>query len=185
MLGKVSAILIHEDVEVGLESTVVDMTTDPPTLLRPGGITVEALRSVIGEVAISPNITENIIPEEVRSPGMKYTHYSPEGEVLIVKGTDDEKTAKIAAAVKGLVKTGDTSIGILATDETMGRYHTGIIISLGSRSDPKEMSRNLFDRLRIFDELHIAHIYAEDVPVNNETLALVNRLYKSAGYHFI
>ncbi len=184
MLEKVSAILISEDVEVGLESTVVDMTTEPPTLLRPGGITVEDLEGVIGAVDISPNITENIIPEEVKSPGMKYTHYSPEGEVIIVKGSDAEKAAKIAAQIKALEKNGE-SIGILATDETMGQYHTGIIISLGSRHDPHEMSRNLFDRLRIFDELKIAHIFAEDIPVTNDTLALINRLYKSAGYTFI
>ncbi len=185
MLGKVSAILIREDVEVGLESTVVDMTTEPPTLLRPGGITVRDLTAVIGEVDISPNITENVIPEEVKSPGMKYTHYSPEGEVLIVKGTDEERVAKISSHIKVLAKNGDTSIGILATDETMGNYHKGIIISLGSREDPAEMSRNLFDRLRIFDEMKVKHIFAEDIPVTNDTLAIINRLYKSAGYQFI
>lgn len=182
MMGKVAAIIVSEETEVGLESTVVDMTTEPPTVLRPGGVTVEALRKVIGEVAVSDNVTENVIPEKAKSPGMKYTHYSPKGDLVIVRGNDAEKKEKIN---KALAKAGGVPTGVLATDETIENYQGGVILSLGSRRAPEEMSRNLFARLRTFDDLGIEKIFAEDIEVTNETLALVNRLYKSGGYTFI
>ena len=77
------------------------------------------------------------------------------------------------------------SLGVLASDETMDFYREGLIISLGSQKDPKEMAKNLFSRLRTFDELGVEKIFAEDIPLNNETLAVINRLYKAAGYVFI
>ena len=183
MMGRVSAIITVENLtDVGLESTVVDMTTEPPTMLRPGGITVSEIEAEIGKIEVSPNVIENVIPEKAKSPGMKYTHYSPKGDLVIVKGSDAEKAEKIN---KQLRRNEAMHVGILATDETMDNYHSGLIISLGSRSDPEEMSRNLFDRLRNFDELGVEKIYAEDIEVGNATLALVNRLYKAGGYHFI
>lgn len=182
MMGRVAAIIVADDTEVGLESTVVDTTTDPPTVLRPGGVTVADLEKVIGKVAVSPNAIENVMPEQVKSPGMKYTHYAPKGDLVIVKGTDAEKVEKISRHIK---KHQEMKIGILATDETMGNYKSGLIISVGSRHDPEEMAHNLFARLRTFDDLGCEKIYAEDIEVGNDTLALVNRLYKAGGYRFI
>ena len=182
--GRVAGMILSSDTELGLESTVIDMTVEPPVVLRPGDITVAELREVLGAVAVSANVTQNIVPEKVSSPGMKYTHYSPKGELVIVKGTPkeiSEKITKVLTHYKGKPMT----IGVLASDETMGFYREGFIISLGSRNDPKEMSKNLFSRLRTFDELGVEKIYAEDIPLNNETLALINRLYKAAGYAFI
>ena len=138
--------------------------------------------SVVGDVDISPNVTKNVIPEDVKSPGMKYTHYSPVGDLVIVKGTPEQRLEKIIRQIR--IQKGKT-IGILTTDETRENFRTGVIISLGSVNDPEEMSRNLFDRLRVFDSLSTQLIFAEDIPVTNETLALVNRLYKAAGYNFI
>ena len=104
--------------------------------------------------------------------------------MVVVKGSPEEIRDKINRALshhKGKAMT----IGVLASDETMGFYREGLIISLGSRNDPKEMAKNLFSRLRTFDELGVEKIFAEDIPLNNETLALINRLYKAAGYAFI
>lgn len=188
MFGKVAGIIIREDIVVGLESTVIDMTTEPPTLLRPGGITVNDLEKVIGPIDVSPNITQNIIPEKVKSPGMKYTHYSPRGTVVIAKGSDQEKAEKILSQIHELKAAGAAGIGVLATDETLKHYQAETeiaLLSLGSQKDPGEMSKNLFDRLRMFDELNINYIFAEDIDKNDQTLALLNRLYKSAGYGFI
>lgn len=182
--GRVSGIILSADTELGLESTVIDMTVDPPVVLRPGDVTVGELREVLGEVAVSANVTKNEIPGKVSSPGMKYTHYSPKGELVVVKGSPEEIRGKINKAVSHY-RGNPMTIGILASDETMGFYRGGYIISLGSRNDPKEMSKNLFSRLRTFDELGVEKIYAEDIPLNNETLALINRLYKAAGYAFI
>jgi L-threonylcarbamoyladenylate synthase len=182
--GRVDGIILSSDAELGLESTVIDMTVEPPVVLRPGDITLAELREVLGDVEVSSNVTQNVVPEKVSSPGMKYTHYSPKGELVVVKGTPEEIREKITRALshhKGKPMT----IGVLASDETLDFYREGFIISLGSRNDPKEMSKNLFSRLRTFDELGVEKIYAEDIPLNNETLALINRLYKAAGYAFI
>ncbi|WKY47938.1 L-threonylcarbamoyladenylate synthase [Eubacteriaceae bacterium ES3] len=182
--GLVPAMIISSDAEIGLESTVIDMTVEPPMVLRPGDITVCALRDVLGEVAVAPNVTDDVCPEKVASPGMKYTHYSPKGELIIVKGNQEEITEKIRKALKHSKKA-RMKIGVLATNETMDFYKEGITISLGSQADPKELAKNLYSRLRTFDDLGVEIIYAEDIPMNNETLALINRLYKAAGYHFI
>ena len=182
--GRVAAIILSADTEIGLESTVIDMTVEPPVVLRPGDVTVAELREVLGEVAVSSNVTKNVVPEKVSSPGMKYTHYSPKGEMVVVKGTKKEISEKINNAV-ARYRGKPMTVGILASDETMGCYHEGFIISLGSQKDPREMAKNLFSRLRTFDELGVERIFAEDIPLNNETLALINRLYKAAGYTFI
>ncbi len=183
MIGKVDAILIDADTEVGLESTVMDMTSEPPTMLRPGGVTVRQIEEIIGKIELSPNITENIIPEKAKSPGMKYKHYAPKGIMVIARGSDDEKVAKIISAIKGLGP--DDMPAILATDETMRHYQRGLIVSLGSRDDPESMSHNLFARLRDFDAMGVTHIFAEEITMSDETMALNNRMYKAAGYTFI
>ena len=183
MIGKVDAILIDTDTKVGLESTVMDMTSDPPTMLRPGGITPGQIEKIIGKIDLSPNITKNVIPERVKSPGMKYKHYAPKGVMVIARGSDDEKAAKITSAIKGLAP--DDMPAILATDETMGQYHRGLIVSLGSRDDPEALSHNLFARLREFDAMGVTHIFAEEIAMSDATMALNNRMYKAAGYTFI
>ena len=183
MIGKVDAILIDADTEVGLESTVMDMTSEPPTMLRPGGVTVRQIEEIIGKIELSPNITENIIPEKAKSPGMKYKHYAPKGIMVIARGSDDEKAAKITSAIKGLGP--DDMPAILATDETMRHYQRGLIVSLGSRDDPESMSHNLFARLRDFDAMGVTHIFAEEIAMSDATMALNNRMYKAAGYTFI
>ena len=182
--GRVDGIILSSDAELGLESTVIDLTVEPPVVLRPGDITLAALREVLGDVAVSANVTENVVPEKVSSPGMKYTHYSPKGELVVVKGSPEEIREKISKALAHY-KGKPMSLGVLASDETMDFYREGLIISLGSQKDPKEMAKNLFSRLRTFDELGVEKIFAEDIPLNNETLAVINRLYKAAGYVFI
>lgn len=182
--GRVAGIILSSDTELGLESTVIDMTVEPPVVLRPGDVTLAELREVLGRVEVSANVTQNVVPEKVASPGMKYTHYSPQGELVVVKGTPEEICEKITKVVSNY-KGKPMTIGVLTSDETMACYREGLIISLGSRTDPKEMAKNLFSRLRTFDELGVEKIYAEDIPLNNDTLALINRLYKAAGYAFI
>lgn len=187
LMERVGGMILSQDSEVGLESTVVDTTVEPPMILRPGDITYEDLKKVLGEVRVSENISnidENMIPDKILSPGMKYTHYSPQGELFVVKGRQEEITQKINGFLKKH-KGNKMNIGILACDETMNHYKEGLILSLGSILDPKEMGRNIFAALRTFDELGVLKIYAEDISLNNETLALINRLYKAAGYQFL
>ncbi|MGL4605987.1 MAG: L-threonylcarbamoyladenylate synthase [Eubacteriaceae bacterium] len=185
--GRVDGIITSKASEVGLESTVVDTTVNPPMILRPGAITYEDLKEVLGEIQISTDVSkvgEKTLVETIKSPGMKYKHYAPKGEMVVVKGKTEDIVKKINENAKKAKASGN-SIGILATDETMEHYREGFILSLGSIHAPHEMGRNLFSRLRTFDDLGVQKIFAEDISLNNDTLALVNRLYKAAGYQFI
>lgn len=179
--GKVDAILYAADSDYGLESTVLDLS-DPqkPMLLRPGVITVGDIERIIGSIGVNTGIDVRAEAEQPRSPGMKYTHYSPSGEVVVVKG--DAKTEKIKALI---ADAGAVKIGVLACDETADDYSADLVLSLGSREHPGTMEHNLFACLREFDARGTELIYAEDIALNDNTLAIVNRLYKAAGFHFI
>ncbi len=182
--GRVAAIITSSDAEIGLESTVIDMTCDPPVVLRPGDVTLSELQRVLGDVLLSPSTINEVKVEKAVSPGMKYSHYSPKGQLIVVKGSREEIKEKIRRALRQ-AKKNPMKYGVLSRDETMSDYQEGIIISLGSQENPKEMAKNLYSRLRTFDELGVEVIYAEDIPMDNRTLALINRLYKAAGYTFL
>lgn len=182
--GRVAAIITASDAEIGLESTVIDLTCEPPVILRPGDVTVSELEGVLGKVLITPGVIDDVKVEQAASPGMKYNHYSPKGQLIVVKGNKEEIKNKINHAL-GQSKKNPMKVGILSRDETMANYQEGITISLGSQENPREMAKNLYSRLRTFDELGVEVIYAEDVPMDNRTLALINRLYKAAGYTFL
>ncbi len=182
--GRVAAIITASDAEIGLESTVIDMTCEPPVVLRPGDVTLAELRRVLGQVDLSPATMEETTIEKAISPGMKYSHYSPQGQLIVVKGSPAEIKDKIRRALRQAKKS-PMKYGVLSRDETMANYQEGIIISLGSQDNPREMAKNLYSRLRTFDELGVEVIYAEDIPMDNTTLALINRLYKAAAYTFL
>ena len=119
LYGKVDVIIDGGFSNIGVESTVVDMVVDPPMLLRPGGITLEQLEDVIGNVRIDPGIAQKNLDGKVvpKSPGMKYKHYAPKAKVVIVEG----EIQKVAEKINELVKeceSRDIKVGILATDET-------------------------------------------------------------------
>lgn len=184
MAGRVAAILTCEEAPIGLESTVVDVSAEVPTLLRPGGISLTELQAVVPELVIDRGVIAKNQVERPKSPGMKYTHYAPRGEMVIVRGSDEEKLKKILAAVET-----NSDWALLVSAETARNYQAVLdpthIVVLASRENPVAMARNLFDKLRYFDELGATHIYAEDIDLTPATLALVNRLHKAAGHRFI
>lgn len=184
MNGRVAAILTCQEAPIGLESTVVDVSTAVPTLLRPGGLSPTELRAVVPELQIDKGVAALSQVARPKSPGMKYTHYAPRGEMVIVRGTDEEKLEKILRAVES-----NSDWALLVSAETAENYRTALdpahIVVLASRENPEAMARNLFDKLRYFDELGATHIYAEDIALTPATLALVNRLHKAAGHRFI
>ncbi len=184
MDGKVDAIIADGPSGVGVESTVVDVTGEIPMILRPGGITLEDLRSVLGRVEVDPAVlkkpSKNLV---ARAPGMKYKHYSPDAEVVIVSGPENAVAEKINELSKEDMAAGK-KVAVLACYETKKLYDIVVII-LGSRKDKLSISENLFDALRKLDDMGIDKAYAEAVDEEGLGLAIMNRLKKAAAYKII
>lgn len=182
--GKVDMILDGGATGVGLESTVLDLTGEVPVVLRPGGITLEAIRSYFpkAEMDLSLiNSDEKIIP---KSPGQKYRHYAPRAEMIVFNGKVDSVVEAIKAKGKEYVDQGKL-VGIMATDETKNRYAKGIVISVGSRRNRGTIAHNLFDTLRQFDERGVDIILSEGIEMGGIGTAIMNRLKKASGGNII
>lgn len=184
--GRIEAVLDAGPTVVGVESTVLDLTVDPPQVLRPGGTTFEVLREVLGRVELNPAVTAEkaLRMEKVRSPGLRHKHYAPDAEVVVVEGEVDAVVAKVDELVK-LYREDGRRVGVLATDETVSRYSADVVKSLGSRGDLAVVARNLFRLLREFDVEGVDVIVAEGVPAEGLGLAVMNRLRKASGYHIV
>lgn len=184
--GRIDAVLDAGPTSIGVESTVLDLTSDPPQILRPGGAPYEDLKKVLGRVEIHPvAVADKEVPiEKVRSPGVKHKHYAPKAEVIVVEGEVQaivKKTVELAEehARRGL------KVGILATDETAANYEGYVVKSLGSRGDLATIAKNLFRLLREFDVENVDVIIAEGVPPKGLGLAVMNRLRRAAGYRIV
>ncbi|MGL4736706.1 MAG: L-threonylcarbamoyladenylate synthase [Cellulosilyticaceae bacterium] len=182
--GKVDAIIDGGDCAVGLESTVVDVTGPIPTILRPGGITHDMLTSVVGEVHVDPALLSRDESIKPKSPGMKYTHYSPNADVIIVKGSFESVIAEINDQVSRC-KADHIKVGVLATEETKHLVNCEHILSVGTLSDLSTVATNLFEALRKFDDYGMDRVYSLAFPENGIGEAIMNRLEKSAGYNII
>jgi len=184
--GKIDVIIDAGPTKIGVESTVLDLTQNPPQILRPGGVTYEELREVLGEVSIHPAVIakHEIEIKYARSPGLKHKHYAPKAELIVVEGDLNKVVDKIIELTEDYSKNG-RKIGILATDETMYKYHKGIVKSIGSRSDLRSAARNLFKILREFDDEGVDLILAEGLPQEGLGLAIMNRLIRASGYNII
>lgn len=183
--GKIDCIVEGDHSEYGVESTVVDTVGDIATILRPGGITFEMLEEVLGKVMMDPALGHKLKEGEVpRAPGMKYTHYSPNAEVIIVKGENHQVIPFINTLVKKQKAKGKT-VGVLATDETASLFMADKVISVGTESNPLTIASNLFEVLRSFDDAHIDMVYSLAFKETGIGKAIMNRLEKSAGYHII
>lgn len=181
--GKVDMIIGGEKCDVGLESTVVDTTEGVVTILRPGGITKEMLEEAVDKVFIDPAIMKKLEGDiKPKAPGMKYRHYAPKAPLTIVKGDIDKTVDYINNITRDFEYKG-FKVGVLCTDETIGKYHSKYKISIGSRSNPGIIAANLFDCLREFDKIDIDYIYSEGFKEEGLGLAVMNRLNKAAGYN--
>jgi L-threonylcarbamoyladenylate synthase len=184
--GRIDAILDGGSTTIGVESTVLDVSVDPPMLLRPGGTTLEALQKVLGEVRLHPFITaEAELPaEKARSPGMLHKHYAPKAQVILVEGIVPAIMAKLKELISAFWMQ-DKRVGILATDETAWAYEADVVKSLGSRRNVDAMATNLFRLLREFDAENVDIILVEAVPTEGLGLAVMNRIRKASGYNII
>ena len=182
--GKIEAILDGGPVDIGLESTIVDLTEDVVTILRPGYINMDMLKEVVGEVRIDPGILYNdkgtTVGAKPKAPGMRYKHYAPKGDLTIVAG--DEK--RVVETINKLALEGieaGKKVGIIASEETKDKYKCGEILVVGDRADEKSIAHNLYNILREFDELDTDLIYSESFATPNMGQAIMNRLLKAAG----
>lgn len=177
MWGKIDGIVDGGPCEVGVESTIIDLTVTPPQLLRPGGLPLESLRDALGEVTVDKAVTQKMNDgEKPRAPGMKYRHYAPKAPVTVVTGG-----AKASARYL-LTHAGEKS-GIICFDEFTRLFDGHIVHPLGASGDKRAQAQHVFDALRTFDETNVGEIWAQCPDSKGLGLAIGNRLKKAAGFH--
>ncbi len=178
--GRIPMILDGGKCEVGLESTVIDLTKDVPTLLRPGGITLSELRDAIGNVNVDPKILEEVSDNEpVASPGMKYKHYAPASPVVIVDGSAEAFCNFVVS------ECADKKVAVLCFEEELELFRDTDIkaVPYGRLSHPDELAAELFSALRELDDIAPDIIYAREPDCKDGMeLAVVNRLSRAAGF---
>jgi L-threonylcarbamoyladenylate synthase len=185
MYGRVDVIIDAGKVEMGIESTVLDITKDIPVILRPGRVTYEELLDVLGSVKSSGEHTCDDIRDNIpRAPGMKYTHYSPRAELTIVEGAVEDAAKKICELTEECLKEGK-KVGILASAQTKHLYTAGEVIAAGDRDRPGTIAASLFSTLRKFDKRNVDIIFSEGFDEAGVGQAIMNRLRKAAGYRII
>ena len=184
--GRIDAILDGGKTRIGVESTVIDLSVDPPMVLRPGGTVIEELTRVLGEVKLHPFVVakEDLPIEKTKSPGMKHRHYAPKAQLILVEGD----ISSVMATIKSLISDywmQCKRVGVLATAETAWAYEADVVKSLGSRRKMDAIAANLFGLLREFDDASVDVILAENLPTDGLGLAIMNRLRKASGYNIV
>ena len=179
MDGKIDGIVDGGPCRVGVESTIIDLTVSPPRLLRPGGLPLEDLRRILGEVAVDKAVTQKVTGSEPpRAPGMKYRHYAPHAPVTVVTGDPDRSAAFIQAALQ-------EGEGVICFEEYASLFPGHQVQSLGASTDTAQQAHRVFDALRRFDSTEVSHIYAQCPDDRGLGLAVSNRLKKAAGFHIV
>ena len=183
--GRVDCIIGGCHSKIGVESTIVDCTINPPLVLRPGGVTLEMLKEIDSRIEIDPAVmdkpTENLKP---KAPGMKYRHYAPKAKVTIISGNRKNTVAKIKEMVHYNIEN-QKKVCILTVEENQNEYEEGTKIVLGSLKDLATVAKNLFEALRKCDDLGADLILAEAYEKKGVGVAIMNRLNKAAGFDII
>lgn len=182
--GRIEMLLDSGEVGIGIESTIIDMTVEPPMILRPGFITEEMLSEVIGSIAVDSTTQKQIEGMAPKAPGMKYRHYAPRGELTIVSGNSKEVKEKINGLLKAAKEKG-LRTGVIGTEENMSFYQADIKMNAGRKEDELTVARRLYGMLREFDEKQADVIYSEAFPGTGIGQAVMNRLLKAAGHKVI
>ncbi len=177
--GKIPLIVDGGPCRVGVESTIVDLTEERPRLLRPGGISPEALASVLGDLVVDKAVTSQIDKDEVvKAPGMKYKHYAPQSEVVIVAGSRE----KAAAYIRSQFTPGDR---VLCFEEELPLYEDCAPLAYGREADVNTLSAGLFSALRELDDPKIHQVFARCPTGGGIAYAVQNRLKKAAAFHIV
>ena len=177
MTGRADAVCDGGDCDVGVESTVITLATEIPMLLRPGGVTLEQLKDVLGDVAVADAVLNPMKKDEkAESPGMKYKHYSPDAQIYIVKGTLQEFAA--------FAEKSDYD-GILCFEGEEDNFKDKITVTFGREDDSLSQAQRLFDALRELDEKGAKNVLSRAPSKDGVGLAVCNRLYRAAAFRFI
>lgn len=185
--GKIPLLIDAGKCAVGLESTVLDLTGERPVILRPGGVTLEQLRAVLGEVEVDKAIAleQPAGSLKPKAPGMKYRHYAPQGEIILLSGDKQNRIDKIIKITDN--KDPQQKVALLCMEETLNQLagkqagQLDLVFILGSQDKPDKAASRLFEGLRICDEQKMDFILAEEMPEKGIGLAFMNRLRKAAG----
>ena len=184
--GRIDIIIDGGSPDIGIESTIVDASGSKAVILRPGYITKDMLKDVLCDVSTDPAI-EGILPQKdivAKAPGMKYRHYAPKGQLLIVEGSPD----RVARKINSLVSEKDTEgykTAVIATDETKDKYKCNIIKSIGTRKSENSIAASLYNILREMDYMEVQYIYSESFGAGILGGAVMNRMLKAAAGHII
>lgn len=194
MDGRIPLILDGGTVGIGIESTILDLSEHIPMILRPGYITKEMLEEVLGEeVRIDPGIVtaeekesaaKSDIGQKPKAPGMKYKHYAPKADLVLVDGETGAVIDRINELAESKQKIG-LKVGVIATDETRLEYHADFVVSIGAREDEDAIARHLYKILREFDDWNADVIYSESFATPRIGQAIMNRLLKAAGHQVV
>lgn len=190
MNGRIDMIIDGGMVGMGLESTIIDVTVEPPMVLRPGFITYEMAKGAVGQLNIDQAVLKK--PEEgvkPKAPGMKYRHYAPAADYSIYKG-EAERVAKKIIVLANEKSNQGIKVGIITADQHLklyeGKLYENIkIVSLGDLDKPETIANKLFKTLRDFDKEGTQFIFGEAFAEDNVGWAIMNRLTKAAGYNIV
>ncbi len=194
MMGRIEYIVDGGGVGIGIESTIVDLTTDKPVILRPGFITRKMLEDIIGDVEMDPALEHPLDGFHPKAPGMKYTHYAPKGELTLVERQDNTVTdgvdGKVVEKIKALCeerKRQGYRVGIMAPEESVKLYDhfADVVVCVGTRQERGTIAAGLYSALREFDTNSIDYIYAESFRGDDLSYAIMNRLLKACGHRII
>jgi len=176
---KVDILIDGGKTQVGLESTVLDVTQDKPIILRPGMITKKMIENITGEVIISSHLSKTDIP---KAPGMKYRHYAPKADMMIVEG-DMEKVVHYIN--QKIAYHRDKKTAVICTNDLLDQFHADIVYSIGDVSDAKEIASNVFVALREMDKQEVDVIYSIAFNQSDYGETIMNRLMKAANHQII
>ena len=183
--GKIAGIVDGGNCQVGVESTVLDLSNPEaaPMILRPGAITREMLADFLDmEILLDKHLVKE--SETPKSPGMKYKHYAPKADLVLVDGEAENVVKKINELVAEKQKNG-LKVGVIATDETKDQYQADIVVSIGARADEDAIAQHLYKILREFDDWNVDAIYSESFATPRIGQAIMNRLLKAAGHQVL
>lgn len=215
MNGRIEMIIDGGPVGIGVESTIVDVSSAVPAVLRPGAITMEMLQEVLGEVSVDPAILGPLSADvRPKAPGMKYKHYAPKADLTLVEpegpartadsvrmdgadrntaadqanGLNEKQLQAMICKVQELAREkleAGYNVGVICTDESRHCYTDGIVRSIGARKSQASVAHNLYALLREFDDLDVDYIFSESFPQDHLGQAIMNRLSKAAGYKIV
>ena len=183
MDGRIDMIIDGGAIEIGIESTIVDVTCEVPMILRPGYVTADMIKEVLGDVCFDETVlAHSMVKGKPKAPGMKYRHYAPKAELTIFEGENEKDVSKInELAVK--YEYDGLKVGILSSNENEHKYAHGEVVVVGSRENEHEVAAHLFDVLRHFDHIDVDVILSEGFSEDSFGQAVMNRLIKAAGHH--